>query len=58
MSHLNKDLWSGTWRSLVELVLCELPIIQTKSIAITRLWLNITIHLVKVSEAKFNKEGV
>ncbi len=41
---------NGGWRSLVERVLWELPIIQTKSIAITRLSLNITIYLVRVSE--------
>ena len=41
---------SGAWRSLVARLLWELPIIQTKSIAITRLRLNITIYLVRVSE--------
>ena len=40
----------GAWLSLVARVLWELPIIQTKSIAITRLRLNITIYLVRVSE--------
>ena len=44
---------SGAWRSLVARVLWELPIIQTKSIAITRLRLNITIYLVRVSEEFF-----
>ena len=41
---------SGAWRSLVARVLWELPIIQTKSIAIYRFRKNITVNLVRVSE--------
>ena len=50
MAVMNYDLIRGAWRSLVARGLWELPIIQTKSIAITRLRLNITIYLVRVSE--------
>mgnify|MGYP006236042875 CR=1 FL=1 len=44
--------------ALLAQVLWELALIQTKSTAITRLRLNITILLVRVSEGKFNKAGV
>jgi len=48
----------GAWRIFVARVLWELSIIQTKSIAITILSLNITIHLEKFIEEKFNKAGI
>ena len=41
---------SGAWRSLVARVLWELSVLQTRSIAITRLSKNITVYLVTISE--------
>ena len=38
------------WRSLVARVLWELSVLQTRSIAITRLSKNITVYLVTISE--------
>ena len=45
---------SEALRSLVARVLWDLPIIQTKSIAITKFKLNITIYLVRVSDDQEN----
>ena len=50
MTVMHKYLMSGAWHSLVARVLWELPIIQTKAIAINRLSKNITTFLVRFSE--------
>ena len=55
MRVMDEDIMSEALRSLVARVLFGLRIILTKCIAITRLRLNITNHLMRVGEEKFNK---